>query len=48
MRDGQLQILSQIKQIDIALVVDTCEETGIGGVPLDVVDEVIGVLERAY
>lgn len=47
MGDGHLEIASQVEDVQVAVVVDGGEETGIVGMPVDVVDVVLGVLERA-
>jgi hypothetical protein len=45
--DGDFQVASEVEDVEVAVVVDGGEETGVVGVPVHVVDVVFRVLEGA-
>lgn len=45
--DGHFEVAGEVEEIEVAVVVDGGEETGVGRVPGHVVDVVFGVFEGA-
>lgn len=47
MGDGHLEVAGEVEEVQVAVVVDRGEETGVRGMPGHVVDVVFGVFESA-
>lgn len=47
MGDRHFQIASKVEDIKVAVVVDCGKQTGVSGMPVDIVDVVLGILECA-